>query len=222
MSADRFAHQPVRAIFWDFGGVVTSSPFEAFREYEAERGLPADFIRAVNSRNPDSNAWARLERSDVDIPTFCRLFEKEAEELGHSVPGEDVLARLSGTVRPEMARALERLQGRYKLACLTNNVLRGTGPGMASSSERARQIAQVMTVFDAIVESSKVGVRKPELKFYEMACEMMEVEAKEVIFLDDLGVNLKPAKAMGMRTIKVFSADQALADLEGILGCSLR
>ena len=220
--SEMFSDRPVRAIFWDFGGVITSSPFEAFRQYEGERGLPADFIRTVNSRNPDSKAWAQLERNDVDIPTFCRLFEKEAAALGHAVPGEDVLARLSGTVRPEMAQALARLQGRYKLACLTNNVLSGAGPGMAPTSQRAREIAQVMTVFDAIVESSKVGVRKPEPKFYEIACEIMEVEPNEVVFLDDLGINLKPAKATGMRTIKVTSAAQGLADLERLLGCPLR
>ena len=212
----------VRAVFWDFGGVISSSPFDAFKEYEAARGLPENFIRTVNSHNPDDNAWAKLERTDVDVPTFCRLFEEESTALGHTVPGEDVLALLSGTVRPEMVRALECLKPHFKLACLTNNVLKGEGPGMASNAGKAAQISKIMTLFDAIVESSKVGVRKPEPRFYEMACEAVEVAPTEVVFLDDLGINLKPARAMGMRTIKVTSASQALDDLESAVGMSLR
>lgn len=212
----------ITAVFWDFGGVISSSPFDAFREYERERELPDDFLRSVNARNPDDNAWAKLERTDVDIPTFCRLFEAEAEAMGHKVPGEDVLALLSGSVRPEMVRAIEMLKTNYRMACLTNNVLKGEGPGMASNAEKAAQVAYVMTMFDAVIESSKVGVRKPEPKFYQMACEIMEVQPENVVFLDDLGVNLKPARAMGMQTIKVTSADQALGELEAILGTALR
>jgi putative hydrolase of the HAD superfamily len=208
----------VKAVFWDFGGVVLSSPFDAFREYEGTRGLPQDFIRSVNAHNADDNAWAKLERNDVEIPAFCRLFEQESEALGHAIPGEDVLELLSGSVRPEMVRAIEGLKPKYKLACLTNNVLKGEGPGMASNPEKAKQVAYIMTLFDAVVESSKVGVRKPEPRFYEIACEMVDVEPTSVVFLDDLGVNLKPARTMGMRTIKVTSAEQALSDLEQVLG----
>ena len=213
----------ITAVFWDFGGVVTSSPFDAFRTYEMQRGLPQDFIRSVNARNPDDNAWATLERSDVDKATFSRLFLEESTALGHPVPGEDVLALLSGTVRPEMVEALEQLkEGGFKLACLTNNVLTGEGPGMASDAERAGEIARVMTLFDVIVESSKVGVRKPEPRFYEMACEMTGVDPSQVVFLDDLGINLKPARAMGMQTIKVLSPEQALSELEAVIGRRLR
>ncbi|MEM7254925.1 MAG: HAD-IA family hydrolase [Pseudomonadota bacterium] len=212
----------IRAVFWDFGGVILTSPFDSFRRYERERGLPEDFLRSVNARNPDANAWAKLERSDVDLETFCRLFEQESEALGHAVPGEDVLELLSGDVREDMVDALERLKGDYVLACLTNNVRKGEGPGMASNPTRAKRISEVMTLFDHVVESSKVGVRKPEPRFYEMACDMAGVHANEVVFLDDLGVNLKPARAMGMQTIKVLGPEQALGDLEGVLGISLR
>lgn len=212
----------ITAVFWDFGGVVTSSPFEAFRTYEEQRGLPRDFIRSVNSRNPDDNAWAKLERNDVDKVTFSRLFHEESSALGHPVPGEDVLGLLSGTVRPEMVQALKRLKSAgLKLACLTNNVLTGEGPGMAADAGRAREIAQVMTLFDAIVESSKVGVRKPEPRFYQIACDLVGVAPTEVVFLDDLGINLKPARAMGMQTIKVIAPDQALSELEAVTGHAL-
>lgn len=213
----------ITAVFWDFGGVVTSSPFEAFRVYEAEHRLPEDFIRTVNSCNPGNNAWAKLERNDVDKETFSRLFWEESSALGHAIPGADILGLLSGSVRPEMVEAINRLKRvGFKLACLTNNVLAGEGPGMASDKERAREIAQVMTLFDVVVESSKVGVRKPEPRFYEMACEMVEVLPSEVVFLDDLGINLKPAKAMGMATIKVLNTDQALVELEQVTEQSLR
>ncbi len=213
---------PVRAVFWDFGGVVTASPFDAFRAYETRRGLPPGFIRAVNASDPDHNAWAKLERAEVDIERFCRLFEAEATALGHRVPGEDVLALLSGQARPEMVTAVRLLKPHYKQACLTNNVARGHGPGMVDSAAKAAEVAEIMALFDAVVESSKIGVRKPEPRFYRIACEMVGVAPEEVVFLDDLGVNLKPARAMGMRTIKVATAGQALADLEAILGRPLR
>lgn len=209
---------PLRAVFWDFGGVILSSPFDAFNRYEAERGLPKDFIRGVNAINPHANAWAKLERSEVDANGFAGLFEEESTALGHRISGHDVLAIISGDVRPEMVAALRTVKNRYKIACLTNNANVGQGPGMTRNPARAAQIAEIMTLFDAVVESSKVGIRKPEPRFYEIACEMVGVQPTEVVFLDDLGINLKPAAAMGMRTIKVTSAAQALGDLEKVLG----
>ncbi len=212
----------IRAVLWDFGGVILSSPFEAFNRYEAERGLPRDFIRSVNTHNPDSNAWALLERSEVSIDEFDGLFRKESTALGHAVDGRDVLALLSGDIRPKMVAALRRVADSYKTACLTNNVLSGEGPGMARSAEKAAAVAEIMTIFDAVVESSKVGVRKPQPEFYKIACDMLGIEPAEAVFLDDLGINLKPAKALGMRTIKVADPDDALAELEGHLGIGLR
>lgn len=209
---------PIRAVFWDFGGVILSSPFDAFNRYEAERGLPKDFIRGVNAVNPHANAWAKLERSEVDANGFASLFEEESTALGHRISGHDVLAIISGDVRPEMVSALKTVKSRYKIACLTNNANVGQGPSMTRNPTRAAQIAEIMTLFDAVVESSKVGIRKPEPRFYEIACEMVGVQPTEVVFLDDLGINLKPAAAMGMRTIKVTSAAQALGDLQKVLG----
>ena len=212
----------IRAVLWDFGGVILSSPFEAFNAYEAARGLPKDFIRGVNARNPHDNAWARLERGDVTADAFAALFEAESRALGHAINGHDVLALLSGEVRPEMVAVLRRLKGRYKLACLTNNVRHGDGPGMARSPETAAAIAEIMALFDQVVESSKAGVRKPEPRFYEIACELLQIKPVEAVFLDDLGINLKPAAAMGMRTIKVGAPAQAIAELEAALGHPVR
>lgn len=207
-----------RAVLWDFGGVILASPFEAFRRYEVDHHLPIDFIRTVNSTNPHANAWAHLERNDVTADQFDALFAAESEALGHRVPGSDVLALLAGEVRPEMVAMLDRVRDAgYLTACLTNNVVGGDGPDLAGDA-RAAEIAVIMDRFDVIVESSKVGVRKPEPRFYEIACELLEVRPQECVFLDDLGINLKPASAMGMTTIKVSSAAQAIADLSAALG----
>ncbi len=205
----------IRAVLWDFGGVITSSPFESFRRFEQEQGLPQDLIRTINSTNPDTNAWAQLESSQISVDEFDQLFAEEASARGHKIRGADVLKLLSGDIRPIMVRALERIKVNYKIGCLTNNVRNaGEGPGMARDAAKATQVEAVMDLFDAVVESSKVGVRKPNPAFYQLACEALEIEPSEAVFLDDLGINLKPAKAMGMRTIKVLSAEQALTELE--------
>lgn len=205
---------PITAVLWDFGGVILSSPFEAFARYEEEHGLPEDFIRTVNATNPHHNAWAHLERSDITAEQFDEEFALESEELGHRVQGSDVLALLAGYVRPDMVDLLDQVKGAgYRVACLTNNI-----GGSHISSEREMTIADIMARFDVVVESSKVGVRKPETRFYEIACDLLGVVPGECVFLDDLGINLKPAAAMGMRTIKVLTAEQAIADLEALLG----
>ena len=227
---------PLRAVLWDFGGVILTSPFEAFRRYESATGLPQDFIRTINSTNPHSNAWALLERSDISTKEFDELFAQESSAHGHRVPGADVLALLSGDIRPNMVAALDAvIAAGFKTACLTNNMVttsdnmvttsdnmvttnNDTVSNSESSNERASELTAVMDRFDVIVESSKVGVRKPEPRFYEIACEMLDVTPGECVFLDDLGINLKPAAAMGMRTIKVVDPVDAISQLAAITG----
>jgi putative hydrolase of the HAD superfamily len=207
----------IKAVLWDFGGVILSSPFDAFNDYEAVHGLPTDFIRSVNTHNPDGNAWALLERNDVEPAEFDTLFATESEALGHRIPGADILALLSGSVRPEMVAALDAvIAAGYRTACLTNNVVSdGTG------RTKRPDVAAVMEKFDEVVESSKVGVRKPEPRFYEIACDLLGVGPADCVFLDDLGINLKPARAMGMQTIKVGKPGPAIAELSEVLGISL-
>ncbi len=208
----------IRAVLWDFGGVILSSPFEAFRRYEAEHEIPLDFIRRVNATNPDRNAWARLERSELDHVGFDAAFAEEARALGHEVPGADVLALLAGDVRPEMVTALDAvIAAGYRTACLTNNVVSRDEDPEAGRPD----VDAVMARFDVVVESSKLGIRKPEPTFYHRACELLGVEPAECVFLDDLGINLKPAKAMGMTTIKVDEPADAIAELEQVLGIPL-
>jgi putative hydrolase of the HAD superfamily len=203
----------VAAVIWDFGGVITSSPFEAFNRFEEERGLPRDFIRTVNATNPHDNAWALFERSEIDAAAFDLKFLEEATALGHAVRGSDILPRLSGDVRPRMVAALQACKDVFKVGCITNNVQTGHGAGMAGTSDKAMQVAGVMEMFDAVIESSRAGVRKPDPRIYQMMCELLEVDPADCVYLDDLGVNCKPAAMLGMRAIKVGGVDQALAEL---------
>jgi putative hydrolase of the HAD superfamily len=209
--------KPVRAVLWDFGGVISSSPFEAFNRYESANGLPRDFIRSLNTANAHDNAWARLERSELDLDGFRAAFEAEALAAGHALDAGAVLAMLYGEIRADMVAALKAVAVRYRTACLTNNIGVDIRP-----PEMVRESEAIMEVFDVVVESSKIGVRKPEPRFYELACEMLDVAPDESVFLDDLGINLKPARAMGMRTIKVVTAEQALDELEAALGHAVR
>ncbi len=212
----------IRAVLFDFGGVVLTSPFDAFAEYERAEGFPVGLIREINSTNPDDNAWARFERSDVDADGFVELFDAEALARGHAASGRKVLELISGDVRPEMVEAIRRVKAAGLItACLTNNVKRDDNKE-STNPKRDAEVREVMAMFDHVVESSVIGVRKPEEEFYLRALELVKVEPSEAVFLDDLGINLKPAKAMGMTTIKVLGADQALTDLEAVLGIELR
>ncbi|HEV2532607.1 HAD-IA family hydrolase [Phenylobacterium sp.] len=209
----------VEAVIWDFGGVFTSSPFEAFNRLEAERGLPKDFIRTVNATNPHDNAWALFERNEVDAAGFDRLFLEESTALGHPLRGRDVLPRLSGELRPRMVAALKACKAAgFKVGCITNNVVSEHSPGQDSEQRAAGAMGQVMPLFDAIIESSKAGVRKPDPKIYLMMCELLAVSPQACVYLDDLGINCKPAAQLGMTAIKVVDVDQTLAELAAATG----
>ncbi len=204
----------IEAVLFDFGGVITTSPFDNFALLEKKVGAPADTIRQINSTNPDTNAWAQYERNDVDVAGFCELFEAESTALGYEIPGKDVLGCLRTEIRPFMLDAVRKIRERYRTAMLTNNFSVGDDPGSGSHGD-AKQL------FEVIIESSKAGVRKPTPRFYELACEALEVEPQACVFLDDLGINLKPARAMGMTTIKVVDPHVALAELSDILDIPL-
>ena len=210
-------------VIFDFGGVITSSPFEAFNRMEAERGLPHDFVRRVNSANPDDNAWARFERAEIDADGFDAAFAAEAKAMGHALDGASVIACLAGDIRPYMVEALDRLKAAgFGIGCITNNVKAGRGTAMARSDENAAQVKAIMARFDHVIESSKAGVRKPDPRIYQMMCDLFPVEPARCIYLDDLGINCKPAAALGMHAIKVTDGEKALADLETALAMPLR
>ena len=212
----------VNAVLFDFGGVITESPFESFNRYEDRIGAPRDTIRQINATNPDTNAWARLERSEVNVDEFAELFQEEAADRGFEMSGSAVLACLSGGLRPQMVRALEILSARLPVGCITNNVRTGHGAGMARDASSAAAIAEVMKLFGVVIESSVVGLRKPDPRIYELACAQLGIDATRTAYLDDLGINCKPAAAMGMTAIKVTDPDEALRELEALVGFELR
>ena len=209
----------IEAVIFDFGGVLTSSPFEAFTRFETERGLPIDIIRRTNAANHLENAWAKFERAEVDIDAFDELFAVESRALGAEVRGKDVVALLSGDLRPEMVEALKRVKAQHKTGCITNNL---PADAIRSRSGRSLYVAEVMVLFDHVIESAKIGLRKPDPRIYQMMTEMLKVDPKKCVYLDDLGVNLKPARDMGMTTIKVLNAAQAIGELEAATGLALR
>jgi putative hydrolase of the HAD superfamily len=208
----------IEAVIWDFGGVFTSSPFEAFNRLEAELGAPKDHLRRVNATNHHDNAWALFERNEIDAARFDQLVLEESTTLGFPVRGADVLPRLSGELRPRMVAALKTCKLHFKVGCITNNVVSMHSPGQDEIQRAAGAMGQIMPLFDAIVESSKAGVRKPDPRIYRMMCELLAVEPAACVYLDDLGINCKPAAALGMTAIKVVDVDQTLAELSRATG----
>ncbi len=207
------ATDEITTLFFDFGGVITTSPFDAFAAYEAEVNAPEGTIRRINATNPNANAWARLERNELSPLEFGAAFEAEAAEVGYVLDGSRVLSMLSTALRPAMVEAIGRLgRAGYGLSCLTNNFAAG-----GHDAERAG----VLELFDHVIESSVVGVRKPEPDFYRHALAAADVAPEQVVFLDDLGINLKPARQMGMTTIKVVTESQALADMDQLVTVDL-
>lgn len=211
----------IKAVIWDFGGVLTTSPFESFNRFEAEHGIPTDFIRGINATNPDTNAWAQFESSQITLDDFDAKFAEETSAQGHRIAGKRVVELLAGDLRPRMVETLKRCKSSLQVACITNNLKSGKGPGMAADAQRARQMTDVMELFDLVVESSLEGIRKPNPKIYQLTCSRMNIDPTEAVFLDDLGVNLKPARALGMQTIKVIDEAQAIADLAEATGLDL-
>jgi len=202
-----------KAVIWDFGGVITSSPFEAFNKFELDNNLPKDIIRTINSENPDDNAWAKFERNDIDINEFDTLFSKEADKKGFQISGKQVVKLLSGDIRKTMVDFLLSLKESYKLGCITNNIQNSKDDKV----NHLNQASQVMKIFDHIIESSKVGLRKPDPKIYYMSCDALGVRPEECIYLDDLGINLKPARKIGMTTIKVIDPNEAINEVKKYL-----
>ncbi|WP_409331206.1 HAD-IA family hydrolase [Trujillonella humicola] len=209
----------VSAVVFDLGGVLTGSPMAAFGAYEAEAGLPEGLIRRLNSTDPDRNAWARFERGELDTEAFVDTFEAEALAAGHRVDARRVLAALAGELRPAMVAAVTALRrAGVPLALLSNNV---------APMERTGRLGELLGLFDAVVESSVEGVRKPEPVIYLRALERLSaavgrpVAAGDCAYLDDLGINLKPARALGMHTVKVVDPEAALAELSALVGLDL-
>ena len=200
-----------KAIIWDFGGVITSSPFEAFNSFEEANGLPKDIIRTINSENPDTNAWAKFESNSITIDVFNDLFLKEAKAKGFDIKGRDIIKLLKGSIRKNMVSFLRELKSDFKLGCITNNVK------SSSEENNDNETKEAMSLFDHIIESSIVGIRKPNPEIYMMSCDALKVSPDQCIYLDDLGINLKPARELGMTTIKVIQPEDAIQEVRNLL-----
>ncbi|UCH52272.1 MAG: HAD-IA family hydrolase [Pseudomonadota bacterium] len=211
----------VRAVLFDFGGVITTSPFDAFHRFERQHGLPVGFLQEINRTDPNNNAWARFERGELTAAAFDEQFAAESRAAGHEIRGLEVVALVYGEIRPRMTGAVERCRGKFITACLTNNFQLDRATTNGPGEERRRAWQSALSLFDQVIESSKLGVRKPETAFFEHACAKLSIEPGEAVFLDDLGANLKPARALGMYTIKVSDPDIALAELSSVLGIAL-
>ena len=198
------------AVLFDMGGVLVTGPFAGFARYELDNGLPVDTIRSINANNADANAWARYERGEIDRDEFCRVYGGEAAALGFTVDADAVLGCMKSEPVDEMIEVVGRLRGRFKLGMITNN--------LHPMNRADSLIADVLDLFDVIVESSVEGVRKPDPAIYHRACERLSVVPARCVYLDDLGVNLKPARAIGMTTIKVIDPVLAASELAALLG----
>src|SRR4030088_2959132 len=172
----------IEAVIWDFGGVITPSPFEAFARFESERGLPVDIIRRTNANNHWQNAWARFERAEVDVETFDQLFAAESLALGAEVRGKDVLPLLAGDLRPEMVEALKRVGANFKTGCITNNL---PANAIGSKDGRSLYIAEVMVLFNHVIESAKIGLRKPDPRIYRMMGETLKGDPRTCVYLNN-------------------------------------
>ena len=207
----------MKAVIFDLGGVVFESPFSAFDTYEQTAGLPTGSVRRVIARSSQDGAWAALERGEHTMASFCAALDAEAAVEGHAIDSSVIMALIGKGMgaRPAMITAIEciRAQG-LRTAALTNNWPNENG-GDTPSGIRS------LTVFDVIVESAVEGMRKPDPRIYRLTCERLDVDPTDAVFLDDIGANLKPARAMGITTIKVDGPEQALRDLEAILGFAL-
>lgn len=235
VSGDRRHH----AVLFDLGGVVFPSPFEAFDRYDERVGIPIGFTRSVVRVSSESGAWAALERGELTLGEFHTALEAEAVVAGHRIDAARMMATIgeAGGARPAMLVAIARLRDAgLRVGALTNNWAddrlnspedRRQSPGReqpeARDESRVDGPADLVAtdLFDAVVESSKVGLRKPDPRIYELALSQLGVAAEVTVFLDDLGINLKPARAMGMATIKVVDHVVALRELGTLLDLEL-
>jgi putative hydrolase of the HAD superfamily len=207
----------VRAVIFDLGGVVFPSPLETFDAYDADTGLPPGTVRALIRTSSEEGAWAALERGELAMDDFIVALELEAETSGFRLDARRLMQSVAGGFgpRPAMVRAIERIRAAgLRTAALTNN--------WATPEGRPAPNGVSGLDFDVLVESAVEGLRKPDPKIYELVLDRLDVRADEAVFLDDLGINLKPARALGMTTIKVIDPDDALAELEQTLGFTVR
>lgn len=213
-----------RGVIFDLGGVVLGSPLHAIARFERHHGIPEGFVNRLVVASAPDGAWHRLERGELELgPAFFDAFDQECASAGQALDSEAMMAAVGeeSQPRPEMLRALERLRElELRVAALTNNW--AAEPGQRHRlEERSGDREELRRYFHVFVESSVVGLRKPDPRIYLLTCEQLGVEPRESVFLDDIGTNLKAARTLGMTTIKVVEPRQALLELSEVLGIEL-
>lgn len=215
----------IKAVIFDFGGVFTTSPVENFAIFEKSRGLPDRFIGGVIKSRLHDGAFARFERGELGMDEFDALFAAETRDAGFEIRGADFLKLLDVALRPEMINTLSGVKrAGFRTGCITNNFPSIESDGSPRMAERSDELRKIFADFDHVIESSKAGVRKPDPRIYEMMLEALSLPAAACVFIDDLGVNLKPAREMGMTTIRAPFGDVApvIDELSSLLGIDLR
>jgi len=194
----------LKAVIFDFGGVFTTSPVSNFGVYERARGLPERFISGLIRSNLDGGAFSRFERAELTAEEFDEAFAAETRAAGHEVRGGELAKMMKLEFRPPMIEAHKRIcEAGLKTGCITNNMPSSSVKDWARDGAERNWAAEIMSRFDHVIESSKAGVSKPDPRIYEMMLETLGIAPGEAIYVDDLGVNLKPAVAMGMDVVKV-------------------
>lgn len=209
------------AVLFDLGGVVLGSPLYAIRDYEAELGLERNAINLVAAKTAPTGAWSRLERGELEMEAFYPAFEADCLAAGIEMDAREMMTRMaaSSAPRPMMLEAIRLLrEAEFRVGALTNN---WAHTGDDDAPDRNDGTRALKGLFDVFIESSVEGLRKPDPRIYALACDRMGKRPEEMIFLDDIGPNLKPPRAMGMATIKVDTPEQALAELAPLVGLEL-
>ena len=209
------------AVLFDLGGVVLGSPLQAIRDYEQTLGLERNAINRVAAKTAPGGAWSRLERGELDLEAFYPAFELDCRSAGIEMDARVMMQEMSRAAGPReiMLEAIARLRAAdLRVGALTNNWAHTDGSAEPDSGDGTRALKQH---FDVFIESSVEGLRKPDPEIYRIACDRLGRNADQVVFLDDIGHNLKPAREMGMATIKVEAPEAALRELEGFVGLEL-
>ena len=198
----------IKIVLWDYGGVLTESPIKNFRKFENDNNYSLNTIVKINSDNKYNNAWAQLEKDEISIEKFSKLFREEAKQFGvQNINTEKLLECLNVKLNIKMVELLENVSKFYSCVCLTNNFKK-----MSSSD-----FDNIKHNFSLIIESCKIGLRKPEKEIYTYVLKVLKVNAKEILFIDDLGINLKPARELGFNTYKFTDTDKTISYIKNML-----
>ncbi len=204
----------IKLILWDFGGVLTESPIKKFIEFEKENNLTPGTLVKINSHNKMNNAWAKLEKDLVNEKEFTELFLEEAKNLNikEEIDTNMVLNCLDVKLDKAMLDIFFKIKDKVPFACLTNNIPSHLNKNYNNTFENFKHN------FEYVFESSKLGLRKPEEKMYKHVIQKIKLPPENILFIDDLGINLKPAKKLGFFTYKYVNITDTKNFLENILG----